>query len=44
MVIPVGKTVQTMMQVVKTAENTFTKREYGKFVFVPLVQDSNYHS
>ena len=38
-VAPVGeKNGQTMMRIVKTSENQYDKKEYGKFMFVPMLK------
>jgi protein-L-isoaspartate(D-aspartate) O-methyltransferase len=40
LVIPVGANeIQTMTTFLKNADNTFTKKEYGAFRFVPMLED-----
>jgi protein-L-isoaspartate(D-aspartate) O-methyltransferase len=40
LVIPVGANdVQTMTTVTRNSDNTFTKKEYGAFRFVPMLED-----
>ncbi|MEI7896942.1 MAG: protein-L-isoaspartate(D-aspartate) O-methyltransferase [bacterium] len=40
LVIPVGANdVQTMTTVIRNEDNTFTKKEYGAFRFVPMLED-----
>ena len=40
MVIPVGENTQKMIRVTKTEENTFTKEEFGNFIFVPMLKNT----
>ncbi len=40
LVIPVGANdVQTMTTITKNSDNTYTKKEYGAFRFVPMLED-----
>ncbi len=39
LVIPVGKEIQTMTLYIRTSEKDFEKHEFGKFRFVPLLED-----
>lgn len=41
MVIPVGEKEQFMMRFTKTGENSFNKEKFGRFRFVPLLEDKN---
>jgi len=40
MVIPVGENVQKMIRVKKITENDFMEEEFGNFVFVPMLKDT----
>ena len=41
LVIPVGEKQQFMMRLTKTGENSFDKEKFGRFRFVPLLEDKN---
>ncbi len=41
LVIPVGEDVQVMTLYIRTSEKGFTKKEFGDFRFVPLLEDKN---
>ena len=41
LVIPVGKTTQVMTLIVRTGAKDFEKKQYGKFRFVPLLENKN---
>jgi len=41
LVIPVGNTAQIMTLFVRTSEKEFTKKEFGEFRFVPLLENKN---
>ena len=41
LIIPVGKKQQFMMRLTKTGENSFDKEKFGRFRFVPLLEDKN---
>lgn len=41
LVIPIGTNSQVMTLFVREGENTFKKKEYGEFRFVPLLEDKN---
>jgi len=41
LVIPVGDDVQTMTLYTRSSEKEFQKKEFGKFRFVPLLEDKN---
>jgi protein-L-isoaspartate(D-aspartate) O-methyltransferase len=40
MVIPLGEGTQKMIRIKKTGENTFTEEEFGDFVFVPMLTNT----
>jgi len=40
MVIPVGKESQRMIRVTKTDENNYNKEEFGNFIFVPMLKNT----
>ena len=42
LVIPLGDKVQTMTLIEKTADKRFEKTEFGKFKFVPLLEDKEW--
>lgn len=39
LIIPVGDTVQTMIEIRKAADGSITQTEHGNFKFVPLLED-----
>jgi protein-L-isoaspartate(D-aspartate) O-methyltransferase len=41
LIIPVGEKQQFMMRLTKTGENSFDKEKFGRFRFVPLLEDKN---
>lgn len=41
LVIPVGETIQIMTVVTRTTATEFSKKEYGEYRFVPLLEDKN---
>ncbi|MEE9373934.1 MAG: protein-L-isoaspartate(D-aspartate) O-methyltransferase [Saprospiraceae bacterium] len=41
MVIPLGTDEQKMLKIVKKQHNTFTKKEYGTYRFVPMLKGVN---
>ena len=41
LVIPVGVKEQVMFRFTRTSEKTFDKESFGKFRFVPLLNDKN---
>ena len=41
MVIPVGAETQKMIRITKTGENDYTEEEFGDFVFVPMLKNTN---
>lgn len=41
LVIPLGKSVQTMTVFIRKSEKDFEKHEFGSFRFVPLLEDKN---
>ena len=41
MVIPLGKTVQTMTLFIRKSQTEFDKEEFGEFKFVPLLENKN---
>ena len=41
MVIPVGENTQKMIRITKTGETSFTKEEFGDFVFVPMLKNTS---
>ena len=41
LVIPVGRKEQIMMRFSKTSEKNFDKESFGKFRFVPLLNNKN---
>lgn len=41
LVIPVGENVQVMTLYIRNSEKGFTKKEFGDFRFVPLLEDKN---
>jgi len=41
LVIPIGDAVQVMTVFTRTSKTEFTKKEYGEFAFVPLLEDKN---
>jgi protein-L-isoaspartate(D-aspartate) O-methyltransferase len=40
MVIPVGENTQKMIRITKTGENDFIEEEFGNFIFVPMLKNT----
>lgn len=41
MVIPVGENAQKMVRITKTGENTYKAEEFGDFIFVPMLKNTD---
>jgi len=41
MIIPLGTDVQKMLRITKKGPNSFVKKEFGKYRFVPMLQGVN---
>lgn len=41
LVIPVGDNIQVMTVIIRTSATEFSKKEYGEYRFVPLLEDKN---